>query len=212
MPLKSTNDDKTEKRDDILAASALLFAQLGFNGTSFGAVAQSASVTKALVQYHFATKDCLWRETVKYIWNQRTEALPHYLDAGFMSQLDDEAQGQMIRHLCKGLLRFTFANPQWVKIMYQEAAIQSPRLDWMIDEFFANDFIQGKSMIELAQARGLLPAVDSMNLLHIISGAMLHLVNVAPITKRVLGVDPQSEDYIDRYVDTLISMMAINHA
>lgn len=199
--------DNVATREQILTAAADRFANQGFDGTSLGQVAQSARVTKALVQYHFATKQTLWRETVHHIWRQRDAALPQYLTTGVLESLATAEQTHLMRNLYRGILRFTFDNPQWVKIMYQEAALPGPRLDWMVATFFRQDFAQGREMVLLAQQKDLLPHVDPMHLLHIFSGALLHLVNVAPITARVLNVDPRSDAFLEPYLDTLITLM-----
>ncbi len=200
-----SDDNKVSRRLNIVQAAANLFAQQGFEGTSISAIADAAAVKKTLVQYHFESKDNLWRETVRFIWQARTEALPQYLNQDLLT-LDNE-EHDMVRELCRAILNFTFDQPQWVKLMFQEASTPGPRLDWMVEEFFTSDFNDGKAMISLAQSYGLLPEVDAMDLLHILSGALIYLVNVAPITERVLGVKPSSEAYIDHHVDTLMRIL-----
>ena len=49
--------------------------------------------------------------------------------------------------------------------------------------------------------------VDAMELFHILSGALIYLVNVAPISQRVLGENPNSEQYIDRHINTLVCLL-----
>lgn len=200
-------DDKQKSRESILAASAKLFSQQGFNGTSFAAVAKQAEQSKALVQYHFETKERLWKETVAYIWDKRDGAMPNYMDEAVFNQLDPSQQKQMIRLICKGLIRFIIDNPEWVKIMYQEAAIPGPRLDWMIETFFTEDIRQGKALIEFAQSLNLLPQIDPMSLLYILAGAVFHYVDAAPITSKVLGADMFSDEQVDHYIDNFILLM-----
>lgn len=204
-----SRDASPDSRHQILTAAATLFAQQGFNGTSFGAVAASCGQSKALVQYHFPSKDALWQATLRFIVAEREQMLPQYLDPVFLNQLDEQAQNQMIRNLCRQLIVFTTRHPEWIRILYQEATCPGPRLDWMIEEFLQQDLHNGKAMIELAQARGLLPRVDPLDLLHILSGAVFHIVNIAPIILRAQGIDPTSEPYIDRYVDSFIAMLKL---
>lgn len=201
-------DDTSASREQILKAAATLFAQQGFAGTSFGAVAAAAGQSKALVQYHFPNKDALWRESIRFILTARTNALPQYLEPGVLAQLDEQEQSRMIHTLCKQLILFSLRHPEWIRILYQEAAQPGPRLDWMIDEFLRQDFHNGSAVIQLAQARGLLPQqVDPLHLLHILSGAVFHLVNIAPLIQRVLDVDATSDSYIDQYVESFIGML-----
>lgn len=204
---KQTNVKNNERRVTILREAAKLFGQLGFDGTSFSAVAAQAEEQKGLVQYHFENKDVLWKEAVTYVWNQRNDALPRYLDDISMRADETDDQGQMIRSVCRILLQFTFDQPEWVKIMFQESSTPGPRLNWLVEEFISTDFAEGRAMIELGQQQGLLPKVNGVDLLHILSGALIYLVNVAPITERVLGVKPDSKEYIEHHIDTLMTIL-----
>lgn len=198
-------DPRQSKRLAILAAAAQLFAQQGYDGTSMGAVAEAAQVKKSLVQYHFENKEKLWKESIRHVWQQRDEALPRYLEENIADASD--APSQMIRELCRRLLRFTVDHPQWVKLMFQETSTPGPRLDWMTEHFFKDDFARGAAMIEYAQQRQLLPPGDPNDLLHILSGALIYLVNVAPITERVLGVNPEGDAYIEQHIEALMTLL-----
>ena len=195
--------DKSCRRTAILEAAAQLFGQVGFEGTSMTAVASAAGEKKTLVQYHFRYKQQLWEETVAYVWQQRNEALPTFLTIA----PDDLSALETMEDLCRYILKFTFANPTWVKIMFQEASTPGPRLDWMVERFFIRDFAEGKGVVELAQARGVLPDVDPMHLLYTLSGALVYLVNVAPIIERVTGQAAADDTFIEQYVATLLQIL-----
>lgn len=78
----------------------------------------------------------------------------------------------------------------------------------MAERFFLNDFSQGKDMVELAQSQGLLPKVDTLHLLYTLSGALIYLVNVAPIIDRVTGEKPADDVFIEHYVATLMQILS----
>ena len=207
MNIKKPASKSNQRRENVLQAAAKLFGQMGFDGTSFSIVAEQAGEQKTFVQYHFDNKEVLWKEAVAYVWRQRNNALPRYIEDISLQRKNSADKSEMIRDLCRRILQFTFDNPEWVKIMFQESSMPGPRLDWLVDEFLGTDFIEGRAMIELAQHRGLLPKVDSMDLLHILSGALIYLVNVAPITARILGVDPSSKEYMEHHIDTLMRIL-----
>ena len=196
--------DKSCRRAAILEAAAALFGQVGFEGTSMQAVASAAGEQKTLVQYHFRYKQQLWEETVTYVWKQRNEALPKFLEDAPTGLSTQESMEQ----LCRYILKFTFANPTWVKIMFQEASTPGPRLDWMVERFFNEDFANGKSVVEMAQARGVLPDVDPLHLLYTLSGALIYLVNVAPIVERVTGQPAAEDTFVEQYVATLLQILS----
>lgn len=190
-----------------MAAAAHIFAQQGFDGASISAIATQAGVKKTLIQYHFENKLQLWQATVLSVWQQRDAALPRYLDEAAVEQLAANTDEDMVRELCSLLLHFTFDQPQWVRLMFQEASSPSLRLDWMVENFLKDDYRHGQALIELAQQRGFLPQVNTLDLLHILSGALIYLVNVAPITARVTGEIPCSEAYIERHITTLMAIL-----
>lgn len=205
--MKKPDPQKNQRRENILSAAAVLFGQTGFDGTSFSAVADRAGEQKSLVQYYFESKEELWKEAVTYVWRQRNNALPRYLDNIDHNENRVASHKNVIRDLCRILLQFTFDQPEWVKIMFQESSTPGPRLDWLEKEFLKTDFEEGKAMIELGQKQGLLPKVNSMDLLHILSGALIYLVNVAPITERVIGVKPDSKEYMEHHIDSLMQIL-----
>ncbi|MBW2941119.1 TetR/AcrR family transcriptional regulator [Zhongshania aquimaris] len=207
MNTKKPASKSNQRRENVLQAAAKLFGQMGFDGTSFSIVAEQAGEQKTFVQYHFDNKEVLWKEAVAYVWRQRNNALPRYIEDISLQRKNSDDKSEMIRDLCRRILQFTFDNPEWVKIMFQESSMPGPRLDWLVEEFLGTDFIEGRAMIELAQHRGLLPKVDSMDLLHILSGALIYLVNVAPITERILGVEPSSTEYMEHHIDTLMRIL-----
>lgn len=201
-----TTKSKPERRTSILNAAAQLFGQQGFDGTSLAAIAKKAGVQKTHVQYYFDNKDDLWKAAVTHIWAQRNQVLPQYL-AQFADNDTALEPDNMIRELCQIILSFTFEHPEWVKIMFQESSTPGPRLDWLVTHFIDDDFKQGSALIELGQSQGLLPQVNPIDLLHILSGALIYLVNVAPITERVLNVQPNSDAYMQQHIDSLIQIL-----
>lgn len=200
-------DDQQNSRESILAAAVELFAKQGFNGTSIAAVAKQAEQSKALVQYHFETKERLWKETVSHIWQQRNNSMTHYLGEDLLTAPAGKDHSQMVRQLCKGLIQFTIANPEWVKILYQESVIPGPRLDWMIETFLKTDLQQGVDLVKLAQSLNLLPSIDPMSMQTILIGALIHYVSIAPLTSRILGRDMFSDKQIDHFVDNFILLL-----
>src|SRR6266851_2463308 len=76
-----------DSRDEILKAAMQLFASRGFHETSMSEVAREARVSKALIFWHFKTKE----ELFLAVLNRLLE--PYFIDFSDESQtLDDRAQ------------------------------------------------------------------------------------------------------------------------
>jgi AcrR family transcriptional regulator len=67
MPLKTASDTTSDqRRDQMLAAAALLIAERGFSETRIADVAERAGASPALVIYYFGTKGTLLTEALRY--------------------------------------------------------------------------------------------------------------------------------------------------
>jgi len=76
----------TRTRDRILSTAARLFSQKGYEHTPLSHVAREAQVSKALILWHFDSKEDLFRAALG-----RTLE-PYYIDVGDLSSLDEGVQ------------------------------------------------------------------------------------------------------------------------
>lgn len=196
-----------ETRYRILESAASVFAELGFDAASFASIAERAEVKKALVQYHFNTKESLWKSAITHIWEQRRAALPIYFSSIRCVETTED-----LRRLFKAIMRFSMDHPAWVGIMFRESSQPSERLNWLVDNYVRQDYEQGLLFAQEAQVQGLLPPLPALELMHLISGCLTYAINVAPLTARALGIDSHSDEYLDGHVNALVSLLAARTA
>jgi TetR/AcrR family transcriptional regulator len=194
---------KEETRYRILESAASVFAELGFDAASFASIAERAKVKKGLVQYHFTTKEELWKSAITHTWEQRRAALPIYFSSIKRVETTEDLHG-----LFKAIMRFSMDHPAWVGIMFRESSQPSERLNWLVDNYIRHDYEQGLLFAQEAQVQGLLPELPVLELMHLISGCLTYVLNVAPLTARALGIDSRSDEYLDRHVNALVSLLA----
>ncbi|MCG8400245.1 MAG: TetR/AcrR family transcriptional regulator [Firmicutes bacterium] len=207
MATASRAQRKQQTRRKILDAALQVFAEVGFEAASLAAIAKRCGVQKALVQYHFETKDKLWKAAIGQLWAELRDALPNYLRQPAGADHKSMTQQSDIRRLFKQIILFARDHPAWVGIMFREASAPGPRLDWLVEHYLQQDFADGTRFIELAQQHGLLPRAPAIHLLHIISGALTYALYVAPLTHKVTGIDMASEQSLDTLVDTLMLLL-----
>ncbi len=102
-------------RDRILATAARLFSQHGYDHTPLSLVAREAEVSKALILWHFESKQDLFRAALG-----RTLE-PYYIDVGDIGSLDEYEQ---IKRLVDLYFKFVRANGYSVRFI----------LDMMVSE------------------------------------------------------------------------------
>ena len=96
-----------DSRDEILKAGIRLFARRGFHETSMSEVARDAKVSKALIFWHFKTKE----ELFLAVLNRLLE--PYFIDfAEEVGALDERAQ---LRKLVESYLLFVRDNAASVR-------------------------------------------------------------------------------------------------
>src|SRR5579885_2826074 len=101
------NRSAQDSRDEILKAAMRLFANRGFHETSMSEVAREARVSKALIFWHFKTKEELFLAVLNRLLQ------PYFIDfAEEVGALDERAQ---LRKLVQAYLLFVRDNASSVR-------------------------------------------------------------------------------------------------
>ena len=201
--LTSRQRQRQRTRARILGSAVKVFARAGFEAASLAEIAREAGVKKALVQYHFSTKEQLWKDAATRLWSERNSRLSEAL----ANERGDDLSGKM-RQAFTTLVEFTRENPEWLWFMFHEAAVNGPRLQWLIDSFLRDDYHLGEDFIRQFQAQGVMRDGSPLHLLHLISGALTYNLLVAPQTQQVTGVDLASADSIAQQVALLQGLLS----
>src|ERR1017187_1256401 len=103
---QSPRTQSQDSRDEILKAAMQLFANHGFHETSMSEVAREARVSKALIFWHFKTKE----ELFVAVLNRLLE--PYFIDFVEEAAMDERAQ---IEKLVESYLSFVRDNASSVR-------------------------------------------------------------------------------------------------
>jgi len=193
---------REETRKRILNAAIENFSQAGFEAASLSDIAKKAGVKKALVQYHFSTKELLWRDSATLIWTERNREL-----SALMGARNDTDYRARMRSAFIAVVEFTRRKPYWLWFMFHEGAANGSRLQWLIDTFIDEDYTRGQAFIRDYQARGLVREGSPLQLIQLISGALTYNLLVAPQTLRATQQDLMRGEAISEQVDLLLAML-----
>lgn len=112
--------------DELLDAALVEFAAHGFEGASTRAIAERAGAHQPQINYHFASKDALWRSAVDRLFGLLNADLRDALAAH-----PDDGTARFEAAL-RAFVRFSAARPELHRIMNLEATNDSPRLQWLV--------------------------------------------------------------------------------
>ncbi len=190
-------------RTALLDAALTEFAAHGFEGASTRAIAAGAGTHQPQINYHFDSKDELWRAAVDHLFAQLDHAVGRHL-RDTPSASDDRAQ------FARGIRAFVRAAaelPELNRIMVQEATTDSDRLRWIVDHHTRPRFETLITDWRTLRDAGEVPDIDEVVLYYsLVGAASLAYVN-AP-EARLLGHDTLSSAFIDAHADALVLLFA----
>jgi AcrR family transcriptional regulator len=189
----------------LLEAAAHEFAAHGFEGASTRAIAARAGTHQPQINYHFESKDELWRATVDHVFGR--------LDAALAADLPDgiEGEGGVTRDrfalLLRAVVRAVAGLPELNRIMVQEATADSDRLAWIVERHTRSRYdLLTRAWRELRDAGEVADLDETVVYYSLIGAASLAYVN-APEARRLLGHDPIDDAFVDAHADALVAMI-----
>ncbi|MEM9562574.1 MAG: helix-turn-helix domain-containing protein [Actinomycetota bacterium] len=211
MALPDAATDTTRRRQAraeatrlaLLDAAVEEFAAHGFEGASTRAIAARAGTHQPQINYHFDSKEALWRAAVDRLFDRLDELLGVTPDAGLDPAVATrDGFAAMIRAFVRAVARL----PELNRIMVQEATVDSDRLAWIVDRHTRPRYAMlAGAWCDLRDA-GAVPRLDETVLYYsMVGGASLAYVNAAEA--RLLGVDPIDDAFVEAHAEALVTMM-----
>jgi AcrR family transcriptional regulator len=186
-------------RTALLDAALGEFAAHGFEGASTRAIAAAAGTHQPQINYHFDSKDELWREAVDHLFTRLDDTVGRHL-RDMQSAVDDRAR---FANGIRSFVRAAAELPELNRIMVQEATIDSDRLRWIVERHTRPRFERLIADWRVLRAAGEVPDIDEVVLYYsLVGAASLAYVN-AP-EARLLGHDTRSASFIDAHADALV--------
>lgn len=187
--------------DALLDAALTEFAAHGFEGASTRAIAAAAGTHQPQINYHFDSKEALWRAAVDHLFAR--------LDAAVRDHLGADPPGWDTRDgfaaNVHAFVRAAAALPELNRIMVQEATTDSERLHWIVEHHVRPRFELVTGQWRRLRSAGEVPDIDEVVLYYsLVGAASLAYVN-APEARR-LGHDTLTESFIEAHADALVAV------
>ncbi len=114
----------------LLDAAAVEFAAHGYDGASTRRIAERAGAHQPQINYHFASKEHLWQETVSRLFALLAIDVPDDDRSGPGDGGDDLSAA--LATTLRRFIHFSADHPELNRIINLEATTPSPRLDWLV--------------------------------------------------------------------------------
>ena len=191
-----------ETPERILEAALEVFSQQGFDGARTRDIASQAGVRLGLLQYHFGSKEDLWRAAVTRAFDDLEEGFERDLAASTA-----DSPRERLRALIRGHAYFVAKNTAFIRIMHDEGKRPGPRMQWLADRYVEPLYRRVTPTIIEAQACGVLvQEIDPAHFVYTLLGAVGMFFHQAEECKRVTGLNPTDPATIDAHIRVVESL------
>jgi AcrR family transcriptional regulator len=197
---------RTDIREALLESALIEFGTKGFDGASTRAIARRVEAHQPQINYHFETKEALWKASVDYLFALLGEAL----EGLFPADLTDTEMPQIAAGFADGIrrfVRFAAEHPELNQIMVHEGTAASDRLAWMTETHVKPFFNGIRPAWQRLRDAGVAAPIDNEILYYVLVGAAsLPYVN-APEVRLLTGRDPSEPPWIAAHADGLVAIL-----
>jgi TetR/AcrR family transcriptional regulator len=199
---RATRPSADQTRERILAAALDLFSEHSFEGATTRDIAARAEVTQPLLNYHFSSKDELWRVAVDGLFETLNRAL-----AGREEGLRGVDDLTTMRLLVREFIQFSAHHPQLHRIVTQECKTDSPRMDWLVERHIRPLYDTTTARFARLVEQGAVPPIAPAHLYYILTGAGPTMFVLAPECRRLAGFDPFADDVVEAHADAVVTLL-----
>jgi AcrR family transcriptional regulator len=201
-PARSSRPSADPTRDRILASALDLFSERSFEGATTREIAARAGVTQPLLNYHFQSKDTLWRAAVDALFEELADAMAARADG--LRGVDELTATRLI---VREFIFFSAHHPQLHRIIMQECKVDGPRMDWLVERHIRPLYDATVERFERLVEQGQLPAIAAPHLYYIVTGAGPTMFVLGPECRRLSGIDPTDQNVIEAHADAVCTLL-----
>jgi TetR/AcrR family transcriptional regulator len=191
---------RLDTRERIVEAAVRAFAEKGFRGASTRDIAQRAGTNQGLITYHFKSKDELWRAAA-----DRTFMILRTSLGERVATLESGDPRERSRVVVREYVRFVAAHPELFRLMVDEGKNSEDRMKWLVDTHLKPHFDQFTG-VGGAPAVGVDPVL-APHAWYVMAGAASLIFAVAPECRRLTGIDPESDEVIERHAEFVARLL-----
>ena len=189
-------------RDRIVAAAADLVAERAYSGARTREIAARAGVTQPLLNYHFRSKDQLWRAAVDSLFEALTSAMSAY-----QQQLDDHDELTKAKLSVREFVVFSARHPQLHRIITHESQADSERLSYLLEHHVQAMYDDTAALFERLVADGVVADIGLPHLFYILTGAGPSMFVLASQCRLLTGMEPTDDEVIEAHADAVCTLL-----
>lgn len=186
-------------RQRLIEASIDVLSRQGFDGTTLSSIAQQGGVTQPTLNYHFGTKDQLYRDVISYCAAQWMDAL----EVG--DDLRDLSQPDMLKVSLRRLGRVIAEQKVMTRLMLQ--ASMHPEFEAEVEKVLRPGVDALTALVEDLTASGYLRPVPPFVFISMFIDVLITTAGVERVKSSVYDQDLSDPSVVDFQIDHLIDIL-----
>ena len=146
-----SDEEKGERRNDILAAAKKVFARKGYHATTIAEIAKTAKLSYGSIYWYFDSKDALFHELME----SEGEALRRHVTEARTNTPADRSPDAPFRAAVRATFEFFEADRAVVKLLFRDSYALGDRFEKHLFGIFERFIDDIEAMVRDAQERGL---------------------------------------------------------
>ena len=159
-------------------------------------------MTQPLLNYHFSSKDELWRAAVDRLFTELANRLT--ARAAGLRGVDEVTSARL---LVREFIEFSARNPEVHRIITQECKTDTPRMDWLVEQHIRPLYETTAELLTSLVDQGAVPPIPAAHLYYILTGAGPTMFVLGPECRRLTGLDPSADEVIEAHADAVCLLL-----
>lgn len=189
-------------RARILDEALTQFSYNGFHAISTNDIAKACGCSQSVVMYHFDTKLILWQESMRVLF-AKIDA-KHLFDRSIYKDLDALAR---LRVLLRRFVMISAKYPELGKVITRESIEGGERLDWLMRELAADNYLVFITIFAEGIAAGSIKDYPPEMLTLMVHGAAATVFNLTSLSRRLLDHSPFDDDIRQTQADMIVDIL-----
>lgn len=192
--------DCKDKREQILDAAEVLFAENGFSGTTTRMLAAKAEVNLGMLTYYFGTKEQIFEALVERRVNSFGTIVRDTIS-------ENEDEFETLEKMVDAYFAFFIAKHNFQKCLYREMSLtkDSPMVEFAVQHIIRNrqkiaDFM------EAGIAKGIFRKVDVYLTISTFTGLLFHTIHAENFALKMMNEDPSENSIFSEKIQTRLKV------
>lgn len=197
---KGSSADQTQIQ--LIQAAVSLFAQHGYDPVTTAAIAKKAGMTQSMVNYHFGSKSKIWEESIHHMMRERGK-----LFRTAASELAHLKPADRIKELLRQVIMANAQDPDYVRIATHEGTSPGPRLDWMIQNYYAQGYRVFDDAVRDAIDSGAIADLPVHDITNTITSAASFIFGLTALVENIYGHKVDDPDQVNSFCDSVTHIL-----